>query len=120
MRWLFIALTVEAADHWGYRVSCGPKKEKCALLFLSAQRIRHTFPSRHTFFDDVRALTRNMFFSSWDHLLDFMMQGLEFDMYRDTSRKGNLPIATAFMVETNNFISLKWCQWGQTRLIALD
>jgi hypothetical protein len=39
-------------------------------------------PTRKTFFDDLRALTRYMYFDSWyfdswDHLLTFMLEGLE-------------------------------------------
>lgn len=44
------------------------------------QEIRQALPTRQTFFDDVRALTRYMFFSSWDHLLDFMIKGLQLDL----------------------------------------
>jgi len=40
------------------------------------QRIRKILPSRKTFFDDLRALTRYMCFDSWQHLLAFMLQGL--------------------------------------------
>lgn len=39
--------------------------------------IRAVLPTRKTFFDDLRALTRYMLFNSWDALLDFMMAGLE-------------------------------------------
>jgi len=39
--------------------------------------IRAVLPSRKTFFDDLRALTRYLLFASWDALLDFMMAGLE-------------------------------------------
>ena len=39
--------------------------------------IRKKLPSRKTFFDDIRALTRYICFDNWDHLLDFMMEGLE-------------------------------------------
>jgi len=40
------------------------------------QRIRRILPSRKTFFDDLRALTRYICFDSWQHLLDFMLNGL--------------------------------------------
>ena len=43
------------------------------------QLIRQKLPTRKTFFDDIRALTRYMCFGSWDKLLDFMMQGLEIE-----------------------------------------
>ncbi len=42
--------------------------------------IRGKLPSRQTFFDDVRALTRYLYFESWDALLDFMMRGLELEL----------------------------------------
>ena len=48
------------------------------------QQIRDDLPTRKTFFDDVRALTRYMCFDSWDALLTFMMQGLELEV-PDTS-----------------------------------
>jgi hypothetical protein len=41
------------------------------------QYVRAILGTRKTFFDDIRALTRYMFFESWEHLLDFMMAGLE-------------------------------------------
>jgi len=41
--------------------------------------IRQNLPSRQTFFNDLRALTRYMFFDSWNKLLDFMIQGLELE-----------------------------------------
>lgn len=40
------------------------------------RRIREMLPSRKTFFDDLRALTRYICFDSWQHLLDFMLNGL--------------------------------------------
>ena len=43
------------------------------------QLIRQKLPTRKTFFDDIRALTRYMCFGSWDKLLDFMMRGLEIE-----------------------------------------
>lgn len=41
--------------------------------------IRQTLPTRKTFFDDIRALTRYLCFDSWDALLQFMMTQLEVD-----------------------------------------
>lgn len=41
------------------------------------QLIRAKLPTRKTFFDDLRALTRYMYFDNWKHLMDFMMKGLE-------------------------------------------
>jgi hypothetical protein len=39
--------------------------------------VRAHLPTRKTFFDDLRALTRYLLFPSWDALMDFMMKGLE-------------------------------------------
>jgi hypothetical protein len=41
--------------------------------------IRKALPSRKTFFDDLRALTRYICFDNWSHLLAFMIRGLELD-----------------------------------------
>lgn len=41
--------------------------------------IRRTLPSRATFFNDIRALLRYMFFKDWETLIDFMIQGLKLD-----------------------------------------
>lgn len=48
------------------------------------KRIRDDLPSRKTFFEDVRALTKYMCFQSWDSLLIFMAKGLELEI-PDTS-----------------------------------
>lgn len=47
-------------------------------------QIREDLPTRKTFFDDLRALTRYIYFDSWDALLSFMAKGLELDI-PDTS-----------------------------------
>ncbi len=39
--------------------------------------LRGTLPTRKTFFDDIRALTRYLYFNNWNNLLIFMIQGLE-------------------------------------------
>ncbi|MCP5051499.1 MAG: ISNCY family transposase, partial [bacterium] len=39
--------------------------------------IRQTLPTRKTFFQDIRALTRYIFFDDWNQLMFFMMQGLK-------------------------------------------
>ncbi len=41
------------------------------------QRLRAELGTRHTFFDDIRALTRYLFFESWEHLLTFMTTHLD-------------------------------------------
>jgi hypothetical protein len=47
-------------------------------------QIRKGLPTRKTFFDDIRALTRYIYFDSWDQMLSFMAKGLELDI-PDTS-----------------------------------
>lgn len=39
--------------------------------------LRAQLATRKTFFDDLRTLTRYMYFDSWDHLPSFMIEGLE-------------------------------------------
>ena len=46
--------------------------------------IRDELPTRKTFFDDIRALTKYMYFENWDSLMTFMIRGLELDI-PDTS-----------------------------------
>ena len=41
--------------------------------------LRQVLARRQTFFDDIQALTRYMVFPSWDHLMDFMISGLELE-----------------------------------------
>ena len=43
--------------------------------------VRAALPTRQTFFDDLRALTRYLLFVDWDALMDFMMRGLEIGPY---------------------------------------
>jgi hypothetical protein len=43
------------------------------------QLIRQKLPTRKTFFDDIRALTRYHCFENWDGLLMFMMRGLKIE-----------------------------------------
>ena len=49
--------------------------------FTNYRLIRATLPTRKTFFDDLRALTRYLYFPSWETLLRFMMRGLEIGPY---------------------------------------
>lgn len=52
------------------------------VLELRDQRyclIRKTLPTRKTFFDDIRALTRYICFKNWTDMLLFMLKGLELD-----------------------------------------
>jgi hypothetical protein len=55
------------------------------LLDTKYRLLRAHLPSRKTFFDDLRALTRYVCFESWDHLLTFMIQGLEIEVSANTS-----------------------------------
>ncbi len=55
------------------------------LLDLKYKLLRAHLPTRKTFFDDLRALTRYLFFASWDHLLTFMLDGLELDIPPNSS-----------------------------------
>lgn len=41
--------------------------------------LRQVLARRQTFFDDLQALTRYMVFLSWQHLMDFMISGLELE-----------------------------------------
>jgi hypothetical protein len=56
------------------------KDEKYRLL-------REALPTRKTFFNDIRALTRYVCFDSWTHMMDFMLEGLEIKhvLFIDTS-----------------------------------
>jgi hypothetical protein len=47
------------------------------LVDTAYQLIRAKLPTRKTFFDDLRALTRYMHFDNWQKLMLFMMQGLK-------------------------------------------
>jgi hypothetical protein len=55
------------------------------LLDEKYKLLRAHLPTRKTFFDDLRALTRYLCFDSWDHLITFMIQGLELDLPPDSS-----------------------------------
>jgi hypothetical protein len=55
------------------------------LLDQKYKLLRSHLPTRKTFFDDLRALTRYMYFDSWDHLLTFMLEGLELEIPPNTS-----------------------------------
>ncbi len=48
-----------------------------SLTSVKYQLLRQELATRRTFFEDLRTLTRYLFFRSWDHLLDFMMTQLE-------------------------------------------
>jgi hypothetical protein len=54
------------------------------LMDSKYKQIRQELPSRKTFFDDIRALTRYICFDSWETMLNFMAEGLELQ-FIDTS-----------------------------------
>ncbi len=41
--------------------------------------LRQVLARRQTFFNDIQALMRYMIFNNWDHLMDFMIRGLELE-----------------------------------------
>lgn len=47
--------------------------------------LRETLRVRKTFFDDLRALTRYLYFESWEHLMDFMLAKLKLTQPLDSS-----------------------------------
>ncbi len=55
------------------------------LLDDKYRLLRQHLPTRKTFFDDLRALTRYLVFESWDHLLTFMIEGLELQVPPNSS-----------------------------------
>jgi len=48
-------------------------------------RLRRVLARRQTFFQDIQALRRYMVFDDWEHLMDFMIRGLELESQSDTS-----------------------------------
>ncbi|MEY2984317.1 MAG: hypothetical protein RLZZ568_934 [Cyanobacteriota bacterium] len=46
---------------------------------------RSHLPTRKTYFDDLRALTRYLYFESWDHLPTFILEGLELSLPLNTT-----------------------------------
>ncbi len=49
------------------------------MTYRKVQLLRASLPTRQTFFDDIRALTRYLCFPSFEALLDFMLKGLTID-----------------------------------------
>ena len=47
--------------------------------------LRQVLARRQSFFNDIQALMRYMVFDNWDHLMDFMIRGLELESQFDTS-----------------------------------
>ncbi len=54
------------------------------LIDQKYQVLRATLPTRKTFFDDIRALTRDLCFESDEAMLDVMLRGLEIE-FSDSS-----------------------------------
>ena len=50
------------------------------FIDVAYQLIRAKLPTRKIFFDGVRELTRYMYFNNWQHLMQFMMTGLEIEL----------------------------------------
>jgi len=48
-----------------------------AMIDEKYEQIRSDLPTRQTFFDGIRALTRYLYFENWDAMLSFMLQGLK-------------------------------------------
>ena len=46
--------------------------------------LRQVLARRQTFFNDIQAFMRYMVFASWDHLINFMIRGLELESQFDT------------------------------------
>jgi len=46
--------------------------------------LRRVLARRRTFFHDIQAVMRYMIFDNWDHLMEFMIQGLELKPQPDT------------------------------------
>jgi hypothetical protein len=52
--------------------------------------LRHVLARRQTFFDDIRTLTRYMVFESWDHLMAFMLKGLQLESKLESQLESQL------------------------------
>lgn len=55
------------------------------LLDRNYKLLRDHLPTRQTFFNDLRALTRYICFDSWAHLLTFILDGLELQSFDNTT-----------------------------------
>ena len=54
------------------------------LVDAKYRLLRQTLGPRRTFFNDIKTLTRYLYFDSWQHLLDFMLKQLDLDLEFDT------------------------------------
>lgn len=84
-----ISLPTVVVDKWtGKFEQTYPYRYLNELLELVDDKyklLRSHLSTRKTFFNDLRALTRYLAFDSWDHLLTFMIQGLELDLSPNSS-----------------------------------
>lgn len=55
------------------------------LLDRQYQQIRRLRGTRQGFFNDVQALTKYLLFDTWQHLMEFMLDGLELHHAPNTS-----------------------------------
>jgi len=55
------------------------------LVDANYRLLRQTLGARQTFFNDIKTLTRYLYFDSWHHLLDFMIKQLELDPVFDST-----------------------------------
>jgi hypothetical protein len=55
------------------------------LVDAKYQRLYKAIGNRKTFFNDIKTLTRYMYFSSWESLIVFMLKGLKLPIPPDTS-----------------------------------
>jgi hypothetical protein len=56
----------------------------CAVVLVTTVNCGATLARRQAFFQDIQALMRYMVFDSWQHLMDFMIRGLELESKLDT------------------------------------
>jgi hypothetical protein len=54
------------------------------LVDAKYKLLRTKLGARKTFFDDLRALTRYLFFEDWEHLMDFMLTNLQLSVPIDS------------------------------------
>lgn len=55
------------------------------LVDAKYRLLRQALGTRQTFFNDIKTLTRYLYFENWQHLLDFMVKQLELNPHFDTS-----------------------------------
>ena len=55
------------------------------LVDAKYQRLYKAIGNRKTFFNDIKTLTRYMYFPSWENLIVFMLKGLKLPIPPDTS-----------------------------------